>query len=222
MSTFFLIVNRVDKAKEEMSNIVSNTNEAIAVSTLVNYVGQSQRLYNKGEEVSGATDVIADYLRLNYLWQEIRVLAGAYGAFNVVNKNMGTYSLLTYRDPNYVETLDVFNAVPDTLKSIASDLRENPKALELSIIASIASLDGSVLSAEQMGWTSFERWITRTTSASRQKWRDGILSTTPEDFEEFANRLVNSTGSVTTATVCSDAAFEIANLTIPLERVKVN
>ena len=117
--------------------------------------------------------------------------------------------------------MDVFNAVPGTLTAIASDLRENPNALELSIIASIASLDGSVLSAEQLGWTSFERWLTRTTSASRQKWRDGIFITTPDDFEEFASRLVNLTGSVTTATVCSNAAFEIANLIIPLERVEM-
>jgi len=213
----------VDDAKKEMLTVnnSNNENEAIVVSTLVNYVGQGHKLYNEGEEVSGATDVITDYLRLNYLWQELRVLAGAYGAFNLINQKEGIYLLLTYRDPNYIQTLDVYNNVADTLMTLANDLRENPKALELSIISSIASLDGSVLSSEQMGWTSFIRWITRTTSTSRQRWRDDILNTTPDDFEEFAAKLTNTTLSITTATVCSDAAYNEANKNIHLERIEV-
>ena len=205
-----------------MQNVANNENEAIIVSTLVNHVGHGQRFYNQGEAISGATDVITDYLGLNYLWQELRVLAGAYGAYNMINKNEGIYVLASYRDPNFIETLDVYKNVAESLITIANDLRENPKKLELSIISSVSKLDGSVLSSEAIGWKSFVRWLVRYASSSKIQWRDDILNTTPDDFEEFAARLVNTTSTITTATVCSEAAFEKANKTIHLERVEVH
>ena len=205
-----------------MTKLNDHTNEAIITSTLVNFVVQGQNVYNKGEVVSGATDVITHYLDLDYLWQEIRVLSGAYGASNVLKLQEGVYVLASYRDPNFAGTLDVYKNVANELVTIADDLRENPKKLELSIISSLSSLDGSVPSSEEMGWISFMRWLVRSTSHSRQKWRDDILNTAPDDFEQFAAKIVNTSSTVTTATVCSEAAYKEASEAMNLTLVEVH
>jgi Zn-dependent M16 (insulinase) family peptidase len=67
----------------------------------------------------------------------------------------------------------------------------------------------SVLSPDQKGWTSLQRWLSGETAVQRQRWRDEVLNTRPEDFKTFAERL-KSISSPSVAVISSKAAFEAA------------
>lgn len=54
-------------------------NEGFAVPSQVNYVVKGGSIYQPGEKVSGATSVVSRYLSTGYLWDNVRVVGGAYG-----------------------------------------------------------------------------------------------------------------------------------------------
>ena len=56
-------------------------------------------------------------LRSLYLHREIREKGGAYGGFAVYSIEDGLFSLASYRDPQIVRTLDVFEGAADFLLS---------------------------------------------------------------------------------------------------------
>lgn len=66
-------------AKQEMAAKAAIADEGFVVPTQVSYVGKGGRLYDIGEEVSGSTAVIQKFLGTGYLWDNVRVIGGAYG-----------------------------------------------------------------------------------------------------------------------------------------------
>ena len=66
----------------------------------------------------GAMRVVRSILSYEYLWNEIRVKGGAYGAGFIVRKSgeMGFYS---YRDPSPDKSLLCYNGAPDFLRALA-------------------------------------------------------------------------------------------------------
>merc|ERR1712176_1648701 len=197
----------VDDALAEMKEYFPTVDEAIITSTQVNFVGQGGDLYGKGEELDGSVLVVTDYLTYNFLWNEIRVLSGAYGAGSYLSD--GVHFFYSYRDPNFIDTMKVYDQTPEFLDEAAENLKQNPKKLELAIISTIGGLDGGPLSSEQQGWTSFKRWLNGESAAARQKRRNDILSTSPEAFEEFSQRLKQSTRA-SVCVVSSMSAYEEA------------
>ena len=135
-------------------------------------------------------------------------MGGAYGGFCVFAQGSGFFGFLSYRDPNLSKTLDVYDAAADALMASADELERNPEALATAIIGAIGDMDGAK-SPDQKGWTAFNRWIANESAEQRQKFRLEILSTTPADFRDFAERLRNMK-EPSIAVVSSKAAFEVA------------
>ena len=198
----------VAQAKAEMSEMVPLIDEGFIVPTQVSYVGKSGKIYEEGEPVPGSTAVISRYLRTGYLWDHVRVMGGAYGGFCMFSPSSGYFSYLSYRDPNLSKTLDVYDATADALMAAADELEKDPEALATAIIGAVGDLDGA-LSPDQKGWTSFERWMVNESPEYRQKYRDEILNTKPDDFREFAERL-RKMNKPSVAVISSKAAFEAA------------
>ena len=48
------------------------------------------------------------------------------------------------------------------------------------------------MTADQKGFTSMSRYLSGETDADRQKWRDDVLSTSKEDFKDFATKLTKA------------------------------
>lgn len=198
----------VAHAKEEMSTDAPFADEGFVVPTQVSYVGKGGRLYDIGETVSGSTAVISRFLGTGYLWDNVRVIGGAYGGFCQFSPRDGTFTQLSYRDPNLAKTIDVYDATNESLFSSAEDMEKNPDALATAIIGAIADMDGA-LSPDQKGSVAFKRWLSRESPEQRQKYRDQILSTKPSDFREFAERL-KALKDPSAAVVSSKGAFENA------------
>jgi len=197
------------QAKKEMAAEAPLADEGFVVPTQVSYVGKGGRLYEVGEAVSGATSVISKFLGTGYMWDNVRVMGGAYGGFCQFEPRNGIFSFLSYRDPNLAGTIDVYDGASAALMKSAEDLENDADALATAIIGAVGDMDGA-LSADQKGSVQFKRWLTRESPEQRQKFRDEVLNTKPSDFKEVAERLM-ALKDPSSAVVSSKSAFEDAS-----------
>jgi Zn-dependent M16 (insulinase) family peptidase len=159
-------------------------NEAMIVPSQVNYVGKGLHLYSSGYQFHGSSLVVSRYVRNKFLWERVRVQGGAYGAFSSFDRHSGSMTLVSYRDPNLLKTLDVFDQVAHFLESI----RLTDEELERSILGAIGELDTYFL-PDAKGRASMLRFLTGDTDSLRQKMRDEMLSTQEQDFVSFGTAL---------------------------------
>eukprot|EP00923_Selenidium_pygospionis_P038078 GHVN01066565.1.p1 GENE.GHVN01066565.1~~GHVN01066565.1.p1 ORF type:complete len:1019 (-),score=58.64 GHVN01066565.1:458-3514(-) len=88
--------------------------EGFAVPTKVNYVVKGGRMFPPGKKVPPNLAVPERALESGYLWDEVRVIGGAYGAFFRVNRSSGCFEFVSYRDPNLMKTLAAYDAAGAT------------------------------------------------------------------------------------------------------------
>ena len=88
-------------------------NEALIVPAQVNYVGKGCNIYDLGYTWHGSAHVITRHLRMGWLWDQVRVQGGAYGAFCALDRMSGSLALVSYRDPNVEKTLATYDATAD-------------------------------------------------------------------------------------------------------------
>jgi len=198
----------VPRLKELMAERVPMEDEGFVVPTQVSYVGKGGLVFEEGETVTGAAQVVARFLRTGYLWDYVRVMGGAYGGFCTFSPYSGFFSFLSYRDPNLSKTIDVYDAAADAVLAAAEQLKNDPDALAQAIIGTIGDMDGS-MSPDQKGYTSLQRWLINESAEYRQNYRNQILDTKPEDFKAFGERL-KQLKQPSVAVVSSQGAFEAA------------
>ncbi|XP_022860815.1 presequence protease 1, chloroplastic/mitochondrial-like [Olea europaea var. sylvestris] len=157
------------------------TNEAIVVPTQVNYVGKAANLFQTGYQLKGSAYVISKYISNTWLWDRVRVSGGAYGGFCDFDTHSGVFSYLSYRDPNLLKTLDVYDTTSDFLRELEMD----DDALTKAIIGTIGDVDAYQL-PDAKGYSSLLRYLLGVTEEERQRRREEILSTRLADFKEFA------------------------------------
>ena len=66
----------------------------------------------------GAMRVVRSILSYDYLWSNVRVKGGAYGAGFTCQKS-GEISFYSYRDPNPAASLECYKKAPDYLRAMA-------------------------------------------------------------------------------------------------------
>jgi len=167
--------------------------EGLCLPAPVNYVAKGANLYRLGYELHGSEAVITKYLGTNWLWERIRVRGGAYGGFCAFDHRSGVFTFLSYRDPNLLDTLKVYDETGRHLREV--EISE--AALAQAIIGAIGAMDAYQL-PDAKGYTSMQRYLVGDTDAARQKRRDEILATTVADFRSFGEVLgrVAEQGSV--------------------------
>ncbi len=158
--------------------------EGLIVPSQINYVGKGTDLYRAGYTYHGSVRVITRYLRTSWLWDRVRVRGGAYGAFCSFDKFSGVLTFLSYRDPNLLKTIEVFDETSKFLRNDALSGEELTKG----IIGAIGDMDAYMF-PDAKGYASMLRYLTGNTEEDIQKVRDEIFSTTAEDFKQFADVL---------------------------------
>lgn len=197
---------------------LTTRNEGLTMPAQVNYVGKGANLYDLGFEMHGSILPITNFLRTTWLWSNIRVQGGAYGAFCRFSRRSGTCSLVSYRDPNLTATIDVYDGAAEYLRTV--DLGEND--LIRSIIGAISSIDSYRL-PDAKGFTSMVRHLTNDSAEERLRIRTEVLETTEADYRRFADALeaIKDHGKV--VVLGSQSAIDAANesMTEKLELLKV-
>lgn len=164
-------------------NAVSN-HEGLIVPAQVNYVGKAANLYALGYQYHGSVNVMSNFIRTSWLWEKIRMQGGAYGAFCRFGKQSGVLTFLSYRDPNLLKTLDVYDQTTEILRTVEL----NEQELTRNIIGAISAMDGYQL-PDAKGYTSMMRYLLYESDASRQQIRNEVLGTSLADFRNFAEIL---------------------------------
>ena len=158
--------------------------EGMTIPSQVNYVGKGADLYGLGYRFHGSALVITRYLRNAWLWDQVRVQGGAYGAFCIFDRLSGVLTFVSYRDPNLIQTIETFGRSGRFLENITLSEEELTKA----IIGAIGDLDGHML-PDAKGFSSMVRYLIGDTEENRQQMRDEILNTRAADFKEMAQVL---------------------------------
>lgn len=164
--------------------VLCTEHEAFSIPAQVNYVGKAANLYDLGYTYHGSANVIFKHLRMGWLWDKVRVQGGAYGAFAAFDRISGTLAQVSYRDPNLLKTLDIYDASANYLRTLSLSAEE----LEKAIVGAIGEMDSHML-PDAKGASAMSRHLIGETEASRQKVRDEILSTTLGHFRAFGDIL---------------------------------
>ncbi|KAH7404793.1 hypothetical protein KP509_15G043100 [Ceratopteris richardii] len=185
--------------KIRLSFLCSHANgihEGLAVPTQVNYVGKAYNIYDTGYELNGHAYVISKYISNTWLWDRVHVSGGAYGGFCDFDSHSGVFSYLSYRDPNLLETLEIYVKTPEFLRGLELD----QDSLSKAIIGTIGDVDAYQL-PDVKGYTSMIRYQLGITEEERKQRREEIMSTKLKDFKEFANVLEAASKSKSVAVV---------------------
>jgi len=158
----------------------------MTIPTQVNYVGKGMNLYEAGYQFHGSINVITRFLRNSYLWDRVRVQGGAYGSFCNFDRMSGALTLVSYRDPNLLRTIDVFDQTAAFLRELELNEEERTKA----IIGAIGTIDQYRL-PDAKGYISMIRHLTHISDKDRQQVREEILGTTGKDFRVLAGVIEN-------------------------------
>lgn len=170
----------LEPEKLDLVFVGKEVNEAISAPVKVQFVAKGGNFFRKGFSFTGKLWVLRNLLHNDFLYKEIRMKGGAYG-FTCSFTTAGHQYFASYRDPNLVETLDVYDQVAEYLRHYEGSEDEILRC----IIGTIAALDYP-LSPELKGSRSTEDYITGFSYADRQQIRSEVLDTKPEDIKSFA------------------------------------
>ena len=156
-------------------------NEGFLTASNVQHVGKGANLYDLGFNYSGQFEVLKALLRTGFLWDRVRVHGGAYGSGNSFDFFTGDYSLLSYRDPNLTETLEIYDEIADFLNHLELPSEELTKI----IIGCVGKMDPP-LTPDLKGKASMIDHLTGRTHEMKQKIREELLSTRLGDLKDYA------------------------------------
>lgn len=155
--------------------------EAFIDASQIQYVAKTGDFVCEGYEYTGALRLLRIILSYDYLWINVRVKGGAYGCMNTFLRSGESY-FVSYRDPNLSDTLDVYDRIPEYIKSFSPDERDMTKY----IIGTFSALD-TPMNPEAKGSRSLSAYLEGITYEQIQKERNEILNAQPEDIRRLAD-----------------------------------
>ncbi|MCH5267324.1 MAG: insulinase family protein [Lachnospiraceae bacterium] len=169
-----------------------NLKEGFTTPAEIQYVATAGTFDGISNINFGALQVVRHLLNYDYLWNQVRVLGGAYGVGCRFNRELEGY-FTSYRDPNLKGTLDVYRQAADYLVGYDADEREITK----TIIGTISGLDAP-LTPYMKGKRSLSAHLTGVSIDTLQKEREQVLACDVEDIRSTADivRKVAEQGTV--------------------------
>ncbi len=154
-------------------------NEGFMDASQVQYVARTGNFREGGYTYTGALKILEKALNYDYLWNNIRVMGGAYGCMSGFARNGNSY-FASYRDPNLKATNEVFDGIVDYIENFHPSERDMTKF----VIGTISDLD-TPLNPNAKGIRSLVAYQTGITEEMIQKERDEILGATEESVRSL-------------------------------------
>ncbi len=129
--------------------------------------------------------VLSHWLSNTVMWEKLRTIGGAYGAFAFVDGTERSFVMATYRDPDPEKSLEVFY---DCLKYASETLLD-----EETVEKAITGLYSRIIqpgSPAGNGFKGFVRCLYGITDEKRERRIKLVQCVTPEDVRKTAARLV--------------------------------
>lgn len=172
--------DKCDIGERTVINVVRK-NEGFKTSAQIQYVTRCGSFTKEGFSYNGSLRVLRTILNYEYLWNNVRVLGGAYGCSSGFVRNGDCY-FTSYRDPKLRETNKVFENIPEFVRNFDADEREMTKY----VIGTISSMD-IPLTPRADGSRSMSAYIGRITEDDLRKERKEVLETQLEDIRKQAD-----------------------------------
>ncbi len=172
----------------------------------VNYVALAGIHECSSPEEAGHFCILASILSNEYLWNNIRVLGGAYGCGFSYRRQCGSMAFYSYRDPAIGETLETYKSAPDYIESFDVDEREMTKF----IIGTIGAID-TPMTPDMKGRFSLSCYMSGVDGDWVQRRRDAILSASCEDIRRLAGAVRKVTEAGNICVVGSESDIEREN-----------
>lgn len=183
LATFIGNLPSRDLQRHQYSFDLKPLNEGLLTPGDVQFVAKGYNFARLGHPYSGVMQVLSTIAGFDYLWNRVRVQGGAYGCSASFSRN-GNLVMTSYRDPNLVETLEVYDGTGDYLRGFTADDREMTKY----IIGTISQLD-TPLTPSMKGEKATVRFISGLTQEAVQRERDEVLSANQDAIREMADVL---------------------------------
>ena len=215
-------ISRTSKHQENISLEAESVHsarpalETIELQTQVNSVGMILLLTGL-DPIAGGALVATKYLDTSYLWEQIRVIGGAYGGFSSLDLASALLMFLSYRDPNLDRTIEVYRNVGAFLESCDLPREE----IQKSIIGTIGDVDAYQL-PDAKGFNALMNILSGYTQETRQHIRDQILAADIEDFHSLGKLLSEAAEHSMIAVMTSPEQAEKSLLTLPAPVVRLS
>lgn len=155
-------------------SVLEQKNEGFMTAGQVQYVCRGGNFIKAGLPYHGALKVLKVMMGYDYLWNQVRVIGGAYGCMCSFYKNGDAY-FVSYRDPNLEKTIKTYEEAADYIRECELDER----TITQFIIGAISELDTPMTPATR-GLYSLGGYLTGLSMERVQKERDELLQVTPE------------------------------------------
>lgn len=181
METYLNRIAQGDAAGEQTKLELSRKNEGFTDASQIQYVARGGNFRDHGFTYRGSLKILKLIMSYEYLWINIRVKGGAYGCMSSFLRTGESY-FVSYRDPNLGKTIDIYEHIPDYLRSFTADERDMTKY----VIGTFGSLD-TPMNPEAKGSRSMSAYLQELPFEQIQRERDEILNATPEDIRNLAD-----------------------------------
>lgn len=138
------------------------------------------------------------------LHREIREKGGAYGGTAAADTELGTFDMLSYRDPNVGRTYAAFE---DAVRWVTGE-RVEPEELESAVLMASRSVD-PLESPDTRGTRAARQHLGGYTIEVRRRFKQGLLAVTEADVRRVAAAYLTRRGS--RATIAGAPLVEAAN-----------
>ncbi|MGI6018266.1 MAG: insulinase family protein [Marvinbryantia sp.] len=155
-------------------------NEGFETPGQVQYVAMAGNFRKAGYSYTGALRILKVIMAYEYLWTNIRVQGGAYGCMSGYGRAGDSY-FVSYRDPNFGRTIQVYEGIADYLKNFQVDERDMCKY----IIGTMSEVD-TPLTPMAKGARSMTAYLSNITENDLQHERNEILSANPGTIRALA------------------------------------
>lgn len=181
METYLNRIDQGDAAGEQTKLALSRKNEGFTDASQIQYVARGGNFRDHGFTYRGSLKILKLIMSYEYLWINIRVKGGAYGCMSSFLRTGESY-FVSYRDPNLGKTIDIYEHIPDYLRSFTADERDMTKY----VIGTFGSLD-TPMNPEAKGSRSMSAYLQELPFEQIQRERDEILHATPVDIRNLAD-----------------------------------
>lgn len=171
---------------ESVYNVNSINATTFITNTSTNFNAMGFSFLNKGYKYSAKLEVIATILNTTYLYNEIRIKGGAYGAYAEVSKE-GYIILYSLRDPNTYKTIETFKNISNFLKEFKANKNEMIKY----ILATI-NLLYKPIHKYKMAERGLNNFLCGITHKELLAELNDILDTKVKDINDFGEIIDNS------------------------------
>jgi Zn-dependent M16 (insulinase) family peptidase len=181
--------------------------EGWSTSTAVSFVALTFETVRITHADAPALAVISKLLRSMYLHREIREKGGAYGGFAIYSPEDGLFCFGSYRDPRIVETLKIYDAAADFIRS-GNYSAEDVKEAILQVCSEIDKPDPPGPAARK----AFYRKIVSLSDEIRSQFKTRLLTLTRRDVMQTAEKYFDiQSGQRAIAVISNEKKLKEAN-----------